>query len=163
MDLPFLEKFETELSYLCYPISGHYERHLDQPYAEHGWVRKGRCSVDGGSVIGRRTRRVVSFVLYLNCDWNASDGGALRLFPAHERGHGTPESQNAAHLRDVLPEGGTLVIFLSGDVEHRVRRTHRERQCVVGWFNEVASERVPDLDPMSLRNPLPHLSDDDRS
>ena len=30
-----------------------------------------------------------------------------------------------------------------------------ERQCVVGWFREYMEERVPDLDVLSLRTPLP--------
>ena len=148
MDLPSLRPFETELSYLCYPDGGHYQRHLDQPYANAGWVRRGRCAADGGSLSGYRTRRVVSFVLYLNRDWQRSNGGALRLFPAHERmpeherGHSSAESELAGFTEDVAPEGGTLVVFMSGDVEHQVRVTRAQRQCIVGWFKESQSSRV---------------------
>ena len=149
--LPQLQPFDTELNYLCYPVGGHYKRHLDQPYGDSGWVQKGRRASNGGSFCGSRTRRVVSFILYLNGGWDAADGGALRVFPAYERGWGMPESQLADYTEDVLPEGGTLVVLLSGDVEHLVRETRRERQCVVGWLNERASLRVPDLDCTSLR------------
>ena len=41
---------------------------------------------------------------------------------------------------------------MSSDVEHLVRETRRERQCVVGWFREQREERVPDRDVMSLRD-----------
>ena len=149
--LPHLAPFETELNYLCYPSGGHYDRHLDQPYSNAGWVRCGRRASDGGSFGGQHTRRVISFILYLNRDWDAADGGCLRLFPPHERGYGSADSQLAAHTEDVLPEGGTLVLLMSGDVEHQVRETRIGRQCVVGWFRELESTRVPDLDSLSLR------------
>ena len=65
--------------------------------------------------------RVLSSVLYLNADWQADDGGALRL-----------------HLSDgpldVTPTGGTLALFLSADVEHEVLPARRERLSVAGWF-----------------------------
>lgn len=152
MALPHLEAYETELNYLCYPDTGHYKRHLDTPYRNEGWVCKGRTASNGGSFGGARTRRVVSFILYLNRDWDAKNGGALRIFPAHERGDGSTASQQTGHTVDVLPEGGTLVLLMSGDVEHLVRETRCPRQCLVGWFREYESgQRVPDLDALSLR------------
>lgn len=149
MGLPYLEPFHTELNYLLYPKGGHYMRHLDQPQAQEGWTRQGRQAVDGGSLCGGHTRRVISFILYLNRNWAYGDGGALRVFPARQdQVAGTDPS---THVEDILPEGGTLVILMSGDVEHLVRETARERQCVVGWFREHCHGRVPDLDAMSLR------------
>ena len=71
---------------------------LDQPYGDDGWVRLGRSAEEGGSLCDGRTRRVLSFILYLKRGWDASDGGALRIFPAHERGWGTAESQTAPAL-----------------------------------------------------------------
>ena len=43
------------------------------------------------------------------------------------------------------------MLLASADVEHLVRETFAERQCVVGWFREYHEERVPDLDASSLR------------
>ena len=149
--LPHLEPFETELNYLLYPVGGHYRRHLDCPYEDGGWQRSGRKASEGGSFSGARTRRVVSFILYLNPRWDASDGGALRLFPAHDYAYGVPGTDRAAHTQDILPEGGTLVIMMSGEVEHLVRETRRPRQCIVGWFRESQQVRVPDLATTSLR------------
>jgi len=151
LQLPHLEPFSTELSYLSYPIGGHYKRHLDQPYSESGWVRRGRRAADGGSFVGRHTRRVVSVIVYLNSGWHAADGGCLRVFPAHEHAHGFTEGETVAHAEDVLPEGGTLVLLMSGDVEHLVQETHAARQCVVGWFHETKLRPVPDLSVTSLR------------
>ena len=150
--LPELAQFKTELNYLHYPVGGHYGRHLDTPYHDAGWQRLGRSASAGGSFSGARTRRVVSFILYLNRAWKAEDGGALRVFPPHEFGYGMPESQlSDDYTEDVLPEGGTLVLLMSSDVEHRVRETRADRQCVVGWFREYAELEEPDLAIDSLR------------
>jgi len=120
LSLPKLEPFETELIYLRYPVGGHYRRHLDIGYADAGWQRHGRRASEGGSLSGYRTRRVVSMIVYLNKNWDAADGGALRVFPARDRGYGRPESELAPHVAHVPPEGGTLVLLMSADVEHTV-------------------------------------------
>jgi SM-20-related protein len=65
--------------------------------------------------------RVLSFVLYLNDGWRVGDGGALRLY----LGSGA---------RDVAPDGGTLVTFLSDRVEHEVMPATRERVSLAGWY-----------------------------
>ncbi len=76
--------------------------------------------------------RVISVSLYLNSDWGAEDGGALRLYL------GEPESEP---YEDVLPAGGTLVCFLSGRFHHEVLPSHRERLSVTGWFTR--SQPIP--------------------
>ena len=67
--------------------------------------------------------RVVSILLYLNADWTAEDGGALRL-----------QLEPPREPLDVLPAGGTLVAFLSGEIAHEVLPSKRERWSVAGWF-----------------------------
>lgn len=69
--------------------------------------------------------RVLSSVLYLNDDWRDADGGALRL-------------HMPAGVHDVAPRGGTLVLFLSADVEHEVLPAMRERLSIAGWFRRRA-------------------------
>lgn len=154
LGLPHLEPFQTELSYVIYPVGGHYKRHLDTKYASSGWKLQGRKACDGGSFCGGRTRRVISFILYLNSGWDDANGGELRVFPAFERDPGTRNGQCERFTEDIVPEGGTLVLLMSTDVEHLVRVTRAKRQCVVGWFREYREERVPDLDQMSLRTLL---------
>lgn len=155
--LPYLEPFQTELSYLLYPVGGHYQRHLDTGYHARGWKRLGRQASDGGSLRGGRTRRVISFILYLNRGWDQRNGGELRVFPPLARNDPARTRQPAGRreledfTEDIVPEGGTLVLLASADVEHLVRETFAERQCVVGWFCEYREERVPDLDVSSLR------------
>ncbi|AOE82814.1 2OG-Fe(II) oxygenase [Pseudomonas sp. TCU-HL1] len=66
-------------------------------------------------------RRAVSVVTYLNADWQPEQGGALRL-----------------HLdegeRDIPPEGGSVVAFLSAELPHEVLPASRERLSLAGWF-----------------------------
>jgi SM-20-related protein len=65
--------------------------------------------------------RVLSSVVYLNRGWRADDGGALRLH--------LPDGTT-----DVAPVGGTLVLFLSDEIEHEVLPARRERLSIAGWF-----------------------------
>jgi SM-20-related protein len=67
-------------------------------------------------------RRAVSAVFYLNSDWLPEQGGALRLYLA-----------DGLEL-DVLPEAGTLVVFLSADLPHEVLPATRERLSLTGWL-----------------------------
>lgn len=67
-------------------------------------------------------RRAVSAVFYLNTDWLPEQGGALRLY------------LTAGRELDVLPEAGTLVLFLSADLPHEVLPATRERLSLTGWL-----------------------------
>lgn len=67
-------------------------------------------------------RRTVTVVLYLNDpDWCEADGGAMRMH--------LPEGE-----RDVLPLGGTLVCFMSDQIEHEVLPARRQRLALTGWI-----------------------------
>lgn len=67
-------------------------------------------------------RRTVSAVFYLNDDWLPEQGGALRLYLA------------AGGEHDVLPQAGTLALFMSDEVPHEVLAATRERLSLTGWF-----------------------------
>ena len=96
--------FEFEGHFALYPPGAGYRRHRDQ----HRGSRA----------------RTLSCALYLNAEWKAEDEGQLRLYM--ESGGGD--------YRDVLPEGGTLVCFLSGRFWHEVLPARRERLSLTGWF-----------------------------
>ena len=70
--------------------------------------------------------RVVSIVLYLNAVWPADGGGQLRLFAAQGP-------------RDIEPQAGRLVGFLTCGQEHAVLPTLRDRLSISGWFRRRAS------------------------
>lgn len=67
-------------------------------------------------------RRTVTTVFYLNEAWQPEDGGALRIELAD------------GHTQDILPEAGTLVVFMSDAFPHEVLEAHRERLSIAGWF-----------------------------
>lgn len=66
--------------------------------------------------------RIVSCVAYLNAAWQPGEGGELRLFLDEGR------------VVDIEPRGGTLVCFLSGELEHEVLSTRVPRYSVAGWL-----------------------------
>lgn len=100
--LLFLSLKEFECHFAIYPPGTFYARHLDQ-------------------FAGRNIRKI-SFVLYLNEDWDPKDGGFLRMF--------------VNETIDVIPEAGRLALFRSDVVEHEVVETRRERISITGWMRD---------------------------
>lgn len=83
--------------------------------------------------------RHITAILYLNEEWNESWGGAFR---AHRGGEeGQPANVPAGEYVDLLPEGGSLVLFRSRDLLHEVRPCERPRYALTMWFE---SEPVRD-------------------
>ena len=78
--------------------------------------------------------RVLTLVAYLNPDWQAEDGGELLIYP--DEGH--------EPLLSVLPEFGTLVVFLSEEFPHEVLPAQTGRYSIAGWYriNSGNSRRV---------------------
>ncbi|WP_282874366.1 2OG-Fe(II) oxygenase [Pseudomonas peli] len=95
-----LEDFEGHFA--LYPPGAFYQKHVD------------RFRDDD--------RRAVSAVFYLNEDWQAEQGGALRLY--------LPNGET----RDVLPQACSLLLFLSADMPHEVLPASRDRLSLTGWF-----------------------------
>lgn len=97
--------FEFECHFARYAPGAFYKKHLDQFLG------------DG--------RRRLSTVLYLNQDWQPQDGGELRLY--------LDKAENADYV-DVVPNGGTLAVFLSDRFPHEVLPARHERLSLAGWF-----------------------------
>ncbi|HKK52587.1 MAG TPA: 2OG-Fe(II) oxygenase [Myxococcota bacterium] len=98
-----LARFETHFA--VYPAGARYQTHLDR--------------------FASAPHRMVSLIFYLNAEWQAEDGGHLRLYLD------VPESEP---WRDILPIAGRLVAFESGRFHHEVRPGRRSRRSVVGWL-----------------------------
>lgn len=133
----------TELLYAYYPMGGFYQRHRD--------------AIPGSA----STLRKYSLLLYLNQpDWDIhTDGGALRLyFDSNPDNVVSPINEDSSHVVDIIPMGGTLVLFPSDALPHAVLNTQRERMAVVGWFNRpVQISDVVELSVGSsttLQNPM---------
>lgn len=100
---------DFECHYTRYAPGAYYQKHLDRFRAD--------------------TRRAVSCILYLNADWQPSDGGMLRLYL---------ETDGGETVHDVVPQAGTLACFLSDRIWHEVLPTRRERLSLTGWFRTCA-------------------------
>lgn len=101
----FLGLFDYEAHLAVYPPGTYYRRHLDQ-------------------FRGIGSRRVTC-VLYLNENWQAAEGGQLRIYT---------DPDHPGHYEDILPTGGTLVTFLSARFLHEVLPAQRDRMSITGWF-----------------------------
>lgn len=106
----YLGLFAFEGHFAAYPPGSYYRKHLDQFIG-----------------IGERT---VTAILYLNEDWEAADGGQLRLYV---------DPQDDEAYVDVEPLAGRLVTFLSARFLHEVLPARRERLSVTGWFSRRGS------------------------
>jgi SM-20-related protein len=101
-----LDSFESHFAH--YAPGAFYARHLDAFRTE---------------VVPAASTRRVSLLAYLNPLWRAEDGGELVLF----------DPQTGQEQR-VLPELGTVALFLSEEVPHEVRAARRDRYSIAGWF-----------------------------
>ena len=68
--------------------------------------------------------RSVTFIFYLHQEWNASFGGELVLY-----------NKKNEILKEILPEPGSMVIFLSEDFPHEVKICSSERRSFTGWIH----------------------------
>lgn len=102
----FLGLVDFEGHFAVYPPGGFYKPHLDRH---------------------RETQdRILSVILYLNPDWQAGDGGELRMQ--------TTPGEKLGEFITVEPRMGTLVCFLAEDFWHEVLPAHKTRASVTGWF-----------------------------
>jgi len=105
----FLGLRSFEAHFAMYPPGSFYLRHLDQ--------------------FQNVKYRVVTTILYLNDEWSGDDGGALRMY--------LPQENGEEDVMDVYPEGGKLVVFMSGEIPHEVLPTFKTRISVTGWLRDV--------------------------
>lgn len=115
-----LDSTLTELLYAYYPSGGFYRRHRD--------------AIPGSA----SNLRSYSLLLYLNQNWQPSDGGYLRMH-MDEGEDFLPEGAEPDFM-DVEPRAGTLVLFESDMVPHEVLDTSEERMAVVGWYNRFVTQ-----------------------
>jgi SM-20-related protein len=97
-----------------------YEGHL-ACYAPCAGYKKHLDRIQGSDI------RMLTLIVYLNDRWNVDDGGRLRLY------------LNDGSHRDVTPQSGTVVAFLSGEYWHEVLPSRRERWAITGWFRRMTA------------------------
>jgi SM-20-related protein len=97
-----LQQFECHLAY--YPTGAYYQRHLDTFETD--------------------SSRQLSFVFYLNSDWDEAWGGELVIF-----------DKDGKMVKKVYPKPGSFICFLSSEFPHEVRPALRERRSFTGWMH----------------------------
>lgn len=112
----YMGLFDYESHFSVYQPGQFYQKHLD--------ALKGRSN------------RLLSSVLYLNNQWLPSNGGELLIYGADQQ----------EPLVSVIPEMGTLVIFLSEQFPHAVLSAKQTRYSIAGWFR-VNSNKGGLVDP----------------
>jgi SM-20-related protein len=100
----FLGLFDYESHYAIYGKGDGYAKHSD--------------------VLQGNKDRILTTVLYLNKDWQASDGGELVVF----------EATGNTVIATVNPTFGTTNIFLSESFPPEVLTSHTTRRTIAGWF-----------------------------
>lgn len=114
----FLGLFEFESHFALYEPGAFYQKHKD--------------SFRGAA------NRILTTVTYLNENWRGKDGGFLIIY------HPETELEETR----IKPEAGTLVIFLSEEIPHKVEKTRRPRSSIAGWFR-CNTSIAGDIDPLS--------------
>ncbi len=105
----YLGLFDYECHYAIYEAGDGYAKHSD--------------------VLNGKRNRILTTVLYLNEDWQRSDGGELVLF----------EPAGDAVIATVNPTFGKMIIFLSDAFPHEVLISHSTRRSIAGWFRASGS------------------------
>lgn len=120
--LTWMENLRSKLNEALYLGLFDYECH----YAIYG---AGTGYAKHSDVLNGKKNRVLTTVLYLNENWQSSDGGELVLF----------EPEGIEVLATVAPKFGTMIIFLSESFPHEVLISHSTRRSITGWFRVSGS------------------------
>ncbi|HPI41739.1 MAG TPA: 2OG-Fe(II) oxygenase [Pseudobdellovibrionaceae bacterium] len=107
----FLGLNQFEGHYAIYPPGGFYKKHLDSFRSDNA--------------------RKVTIIFYLNENWAPENGGQLRIYKDKKN---DKDNNNNCEYFDVNPQAGTLICFLSGELEHEVLLSHNFRYSFTGWF-----------------------------
>lgn len=103
----YLGLVEIEAHFAHYPPGARYRRHLDRFRSDDA--------------------RALSAVIHLGEPWLGEHGGELRLYLED------PDGETSI---DLHPAPGQLVLFLSGEIEHEVLPTRRDRYSVACWMRQ---------------------------
>ncbi|MEK2688186.1 2OG-Fe(II) oxygenase [Bdellovibrio sp. GT3] len=105
----FMGLKRVESHFAFYPPQAGYEKHIDNPRGA--------------------SHRKITFVLYLNEDWQKENGGELSLYNPNN-----PEEL----LARVEPRLGQLIFFRSDLFPHQVEKSFTPRLSLTGWFRDDA-------------------------
>ncbi len=114
--LKFSNSLRETLNRELYLGLSYYEAHFAL-YEEGDFYEKHLDAFKGSK------NRVVTTVLYLNQEWEESNGGELIIY-----------DKNDNIIKKVVPNAGTFVVFLSDKFPHEVLPSKVKRHSIAGWF-----------------------------
>ncbi|MDG0816053.1 2OG-Fe(II) oxygenase [Bdellovibrio svalbardensis] len=117
----FLGLRRVEAHFALYPPGAGYAKHIDNHRPNSGQ--------NSGSSGGGSNHRKITFVLYLNENWQKDHGGELSLY--------NPD-KDSEMLGQVEPTMGTLILFRSDLFPHQVEKSSANRMSLTGWFRDDA-------------------------
>ncbi len=100
-----LNNYESHYAY--YPAGKGYDKHIDQ----HSTT----------------AARKITFILYLNKQWSAENGGTLKVFS---------DQDESKLIKEIEPIWGRLVLFRSEIFPHEVSKCFAPRRSLTGWFRK---------------------------
>ena len=115
--LALMDTYRSVLNQSFYLGINNYEAHFAL-YPEGRYYRTHWDNFRG------RGNRIVTTVLYLNPQWRTEWGGELVLYAEDEQ-----------TVRDIIvPQPGMLATFMSAQIPHEVRTTHKPRVSIACWM-----------------------------
>ena len=113
----FLLQIENFIAYLnstCYTGITGYEFHY-AVYEAGAFYKRHKDQFKN------ENHRKYSLISYLNNNWLEEEGGQLRIY----------HNENS---QDIMPRSETSVFFKSGEMEHEVITSSRQRMSITGWL-----------------------------
>lgn len=117
----YVNEIVANLNRTCYLGIKDYESH-------YAFYPKGKGYLMHRDRFKTNPHRIVSFVFYLNENWQQGNGGELVLYN---------EDQEA--IETIYPKENRLVIFLS-ETLHEVLNCNTERRSITGWLLDVPTK-----------------------
>lgn len=100
-----LKRYEAHFAF--YPPGSGYEKHIDN--------HRGSGA------------RKITFILYLNEQWQSDHGGELSIYQPNSPDH---------QIAKVQPQIGNFILFRSDLFPHQVEKSFQNRLSVTGWFRD---------------------------
>lgn len=113
----FLIQMQSTLNQNLYLSLNNYETHFAR-YDKGNFYKKHKDNFQ------KSNNRIITLLTYLNKDWQVSHGGQLRVYKTENE------------FIDFAPKAGSVIIFISSDIEHEVLPSHSTRYSLTSWFRK---------------------------
>lgn len=117
----FINELVVQLNRTCFLGIKDYETH-------YAFYPQGRGYQMHRDRFKNNPHRIVSFVFYLNENWQEGNGGELVLY-----------NEDKTIIETIAPKANRLAVFLS-ETLHEVKNCHTERRSITGWLLDIEKQ-----------------------